>query len=347
MEYRTTDIRTGLFITFTLVAATVLIFLMGGVRGAFRDAREIQVLFDNVRLLEREAPVTLGGFRVGEVASISRIEVTEPGGKKGYKVVVKMSVDRDLDLRSDARAMVKTDGFLGGKFVALTPGVNPMPLVEGKAIPGSAEINVADLMAMVETPIQRLDGILKALEGFSTNQRNLDNVEGILSETHEILNGIREKTLPRAEGILAVVQDTLRNANAKMDHIGDKVEATLDTGTRTVQELGDTVRKRVGKLDGVLEEAMAVLGEVRTGVNRVAGSADRILTDNNRNLYLTLRNLRDATAELDRLMRKLRADPSVVIWGDDEKVEPAALPRDPKDIRTNGKASRYGKEPGK
>ena len=124
MEYRTTDIRTGLFITFTLVAGTVLIFLMGGVRGAFRDAREIQAFFDNVRLLEREAPVTLGGFRVGEVASISRMEVTEPDGSKDYKVVVKMTVDRDLDLRFDARAMVKTDGFLGGKFVALTPGVS-------------------------------------------------------------------------------------------------------------------------------------------------------------------------------------------------------------------------------
>lgn len=347
MEYRTTDIRTGLFITFSLVAATVLIFLMGGVRGAFRDAREIQVLFDNVRLLEREAPVTLGGFRVGEVASISRIEVAEGGGKKGYKVVVKMAVDRDLDLRFDARAMVKTDGFLGGKFVALTPGVSRMALPEGKAIPGSAEVNVADLMAMVETPIQRLDSILKAMEDFFAHQKNFDNVEGILSETHEILTAVREKTLPGAEGILAGVKDAVRDAEARLNRLGDKVEATLDTGMRTVQDLGEAVRKRVDKLDRVLEEAMAVLGEVRTGVNRVAGGADRILTDNNRNLYLAIRNIRDATAELDRLMRKLRADPSVVFWGDDEKVEPAALPRDPKDIRVGGRAPRYGKEPGK
>ena len=45
--------------------------MMGGVRGAFRDAREIRMQFDDIRLLETGAPVTIGGYRIGEVKSIT------------------------------------------------------------------------------------------------------------------------------------------------------------------------------------------------------------------------------------------------------------------------------------
>jgi len=340
MEYRTTDIRTGLFITFSIVAATVLIFLMGGVRGAFRDAREIKVLFVNARLLKVEAPVALRGFRVGEVTAISRIKVTGAEGKEEYRVEVKLAVDQDLDLREDATAMVKTDGLLGGKFVALTPGVSRNPLKDGVAIPGNAEVYLSDLTSMLENPLGRIDTILKTIEEFTRDKENVSNVEGILAEIRQILDRVHTTSLPRAEALLDTAEKSVRNVDGKVD-------STLDRGLHTFNDLAAAARKRVDSLDAVISEARAVLADIRSGANKVLSGTEGMILDNNRNLYLSLRNIRNATAELDRLIRKVRADPSVVIWGDDEKVEPAILPENLDALRNNGRVGRYGKERGK
>ena len=170
MEYRTTDIRTGLFIAFSISAGTILIFFMGGVRGAFRDARVIRAHFDDVRLLEVQAPVTLRGYRVGEVAQISRHDNPGTDGEKRYEVAVLMAVDRDLDLRADASAVVKTDGIIGPKFVALFPGVSDRPLAPNAAIPGRAETDMAGIIARLEGPVARLDAILGQVESFAGSQ---------------------------------------------------------------------------------------------------------------------------------------------------------------------------------
>ena len=347
MEYRSTDIRTGLFIAFSIAAFVVLVFLMGGVRGAFRDARELEVLFDDVRLLEVEASATVGGFRVGEVASISRLDppVTIQGER--YQVRVVLRVDRDLDLRTDASALVRTDGFLGAKFVALAPGVAKEPLPPDRAIHGRLEIDMAGIMARLEEPIARLNSILAVFNSVVDRPENIRNVEGIVSETHELLRRVRTDTVPKAEALVTSTDRTVREIEEKIATVGEQLCSSVERTVLAVRKLAESAEARVQKVDPILHDLSATLATLRQRLDRVFDRTDQLLLDNNRNIYLTIRNVRDATAELDRLIRKLRADPSVVIWGDDEKTGPRTPPRDLDILREEGRARRYGKEPGK
>jgi len=354
MEYRTTDIRTGLFIAFSIAAFTVLIFMMGGVRGAFRDAREITIQFDDIRLLETEAPVTIGGYRVGEVKSITRREIIGPAGERVYKAEVIATVDRDLDLRTDAYAKVRTDGFLGQKFVALSPGNAPEQLGHGQSIRGGIELDTAGLMGPPEEPVGRLNRILAVVEGFAAKRENIENLELVIQETRHLLNRVRTKTLPEAESLLTTVREAARDVDASVTAVSKKAGAALEQAINTFVTLTDKVGKSVESLDKAIRTTETAVVEIRGGMSTLLGNADnllvnadRLLLDNDRNIYLTIRNLRDAAAELDRTLRKIRADPSVVIWGDQEKVGPRTLPEDLDALRKAARARRYGKEPGK
>jgi len=352
MDYRTTDIRTGLFIAFSIAAATVLVFLMGGVRGAFRDARQVRALFDDVRLLEPEAPVTLGGFRVGEVTRITSTVRAGRAATPDYRVEVVLTVDRDLELRADAAAVVRTDGFLGRKFVALSPGVAPETLAPGAVIPGRAETDLGTLMAQLEEPIARLSRILLVVERIAGNEQNIDNAEAVVAGTRTLLERVDRTTLPRAEGMLEEASRALARIDALAGELAAAVGATRESAERSLEAAARSMEALAGKAAAGVDEAVAFVNETRTAIaalrsdlGRLMAGADRLLLDNNRNIYLAVRNLRDATAELDRVLRKVRADPSVLFWGDDEPLEPRTLPEDLDARRRAGRARRYGKEP--
>jgi len=354
MEYRTTDIRTGLFIAFSIAAFTALIFMMGGVRGAFRDARVLTFQFDDIRLLDTEAPVTIGGYRIGEVISINRREIIGPAGERVYKAEVIATVDRDLDLRADAYAKVRRDGFLGQKFVALSPGNAPEPLGANQTIRGGIELDMAGLMGQLEEPVGRLNRILAVVEGFAAKRENIENFEQVAAEARHLMNRIRTRTLPEAESLLTTAREAARDLDTHAESVSKKANATLDQAIKTFVTLTDRLGKSVDGLDKAIRATESAVvdisgnvGTVLKGADQLLVDADRILVDNNRNIYLTIRNLRDATAELDRVLRKVRADPSVVIWGDKEKIGPRTVPEDLDKLRKAARARRYGKEPGK
>lgn len=353
MEYRTTDIRAGLFIALSLLAGTVLVFTMSGVRGAFRDSVELRILFDQVRLIEIDAPVTVGGFRVGEVRDIRQVE-TETDGERRFRVELTVAVDRSLSVFDDAVAMVRQDGFLGPKFVALSPGVSGRPIAAGAAIPGRAEPVLADLVGKFEEPLARLNGVLGELEKLIGETTLLDDVDAVAIEARGLVRDLRGSALPKAERLI-------EDLDANVVRLGDRADASLAEVVDATKSLVSIVDARAERIDAVLAEARGLLADARVAVDRVAGGAEaatggvadaageaeRLLADNNRNVYLTIRNLRDATAELETLIRKIRSDPSVLVWGDDEPVEAPREPPDLEALREAGRAERYGKEPGK
>lgn len=375
MEYRTTDIRTGLFVAFSILAATVLIFLMGGIRGAFRDAQEIKFRFPNIRLLERESPVTIGGFRVGEVIDVARVETTGPDGKKQNEVEVTMAIDRSVRVCANASAMVRQDGFLGPKFVALDPG-NGKTMHDGSTIlAGTTEVTLSDLMADVQRPLDKVGKILDEIYALFQDEEITGTARGLFEESNLTIRRVREVSLPKLESLAGKIEGTIDRLGGKLGTtVGDlsaRVDDTLADVRTLTKELTARSREtkpvvaKVGKtLDGLnqaitdartlvadlrrtVKQTDANLGRVTDGVVKVTDGVDRVLTDNNRNLFVMIRKLRDTATVLERVARKVQGNPSVLFWGDDEAVPPTVSTPDDDLRRDTGRAKRYGKEPGR
>jgi phospholipid/cholesterol/gamma-HCH transport system substrate-binding protein len=115
---RALEIGTGLFV---LLGFAALVFLTtqlpsSGLRLADDSGYKLSATFDNIGDLKEGAPVSMSGVSIGRVTRISYDSAQ-------YKAVIDVSVDRQYDkIPDDSDASIQTQGLLGGKYVAITPG---------------------------------------------------------------------------------------------------------------------------------------------------------------------------------------------------------------------------------
>jgi len=126
MRMRTIEISVGAFV---LAGILALVFLAVKVSGINASADEegylLQARFDDVSGLRERAKVTIAGVSVGRVTSI-RVD-TEYG-----EAVVGLAVQDSVGpLALDTGAQIVTEGVMGGRYIALTPGADEELLASG------------------------------------------------------------------------------------------------------------------------------------------------------------------------------------------------------------------------
>ena len=98
-----------------VVAAIFLVFayLSANLRPA--GGYPLSAAFNSVDGLTVGSDVRVGGVKVGIVTG----ETLDP---KDYRAVVNMSLEHNLSLPVDTKAVVASDGLMGGKYLKLEPG---------------------------------------------------------------------------------------------------------------------------------------------------------------------------------------------------------------------------------
>ena len=128
-------LRVGLVVTGALAVLFLTILFAGNLGELFTSRTTIYATFDDVKGLQRGAPVWFAGVRIGAVNSIQFTS--------GEKVKVAMSMDKGAlaYLKRDSRATILTLGLLGDKYVEMSPGskeaagLAPEGFVEGVTQP--------------------------------------------------------------------------------------------------------------------------------------------------------------------------------------------------------------------
>jgi len=119
------EIWVGIFMLAGIAALAMLAVQVTDAGIGARDTYRIEARFENVGGLAQNAPIMIGGVRVGRVAGI-RIDPEE------YIPVVSMDIDSQYDeLPDDTGASILTSGLLGAQFVGLSPGASEFYLEEG------------------------------------------------------------------------------------------------------------------------------------------------------------------------------------------------------------------------
>ena len=75
----------------------------------------LKARFQNVEGIVEGSDVLIAGIKVGSVEKMTL-------DKESFMAVLELNIDKDIKLPKDSQAAVATGGFLGNKFIALTPG---------------------------------------------------------------------------------------------------------------------------------------------------------------------------------------------------------------------------------
>ncbi len=128
MRMRSIEIAVGAFMLAAILAVLFLAVRVSGINGvAAEDTYHITARFNNVSGLSARAQVTMSGVGIGRITDIS--VDTELG-----EAIVGMDIQSSAQLSIDTGAKIVTEGVLGGRYVAIVPGVEDDLLVDGDEI---------------------------------------------------------------------------------------------------------------------------------------------------------------------------------------------------------------------
>ena len=119
----------GLFVLLGLLCVAYLTVKLGKMELFSSQGFELVARFDSVSGLRVGADVEMSGVPVGRVVDIR----LDPDPLRN-QAVVRLRLNKDLQLSDDSMASVRTSGLIGDKYVSLSRGGSDQILSSGGAI---------------------------------------------------------------------------------------------------------------------------------------------------------------------------------------------------------------------
>lgn len=275
-----------------LVAAVVLFSGINYLKGinVFKAANYYYVSYENVNGLSVSSPVTLNGFKVGQVRDIT-YEYENPG-----HVLVELSLDKKIRIPSGSKAVISLD-ILGTASIVLQFSTE------------KDTYNIGDRL-IGETAPSMMDDISKKM---------LPEVNRIFAKVDTLLTGVN----------ILIADSALLNSVRRLDRITANLETTTSQLNRSLAALPttmngvnatvtnlDTITSDLTVLTGQLKEmqlavTMARVDSIAANLSWVTGRLTR--PDNSVGLLLNDRkiydNLDNATTTIDSILIDVKKNP--------------------------------------
>jgi len=238
MSDRRSDIQVGLFSIIGLLLLAMLILIFGGFKNVLVETYQVTALFENAAGTTQGTPVRLLGIEVGTVRDIALDQ--ETGG-----VVMKLSIDRKVDIREGAPLSIKQEGFIANLYLEFGAGEGDgiLPkdgsaVVSGRIDTFAAYVEraatvVADMGASLKERVgglsERLAELAENVNGIVGDEKFREDFKGTMSNTRKVAAVLREK--------LPSLMDDLSRASGRAEEAIEKTAELLETYQGLGEEL--------------------------------------------------------------------------------------------------------------
>ncbi len=277
-----------------ILALVILVFGIDYLKGInlFKPANFYVASYSNVKGLELSAPVTIDGFKVGQVREIN-FNYENPG--KNIDVV--LALNKNLRLPDNSVAVIGSS-LLGGSFVEIKLGDSKETLAVGSNINTSVE---SDLMASISDQLMpSVSNILPKIDSIMTH---LDML---------IADPALTQSIHRLDGITGNIMDVTGGLKST---VGRDLPVITGSAKSTMLHL-DTITRNLGLLSEQLKALplQTTMDNVETVTDNLAGFS-RQLNDQKSTLGLLMhdddlyRRLSNVTADIDSLIIDIKKNP--------------------------------------
>ena len=296
--------KVGIFSVITVVIFILGFYFLKGVN-LFIAKNKYYAVYDKVDGLYKSNQVVVNGYKIGLVSDMKY-------NPSNGKITVEFTVDDDIPLPSDSRAVILSTDFLGGKVLDIELGKSPKILdnldtvqsaYQSDLLGGISEklnpvmAKVGGVLGEMEITLREINSMFKSGEDASIRDavanlnKSLAHIEKITKE-FEVLaaNGSIQNSLKNIEGITG----NLQKSNTDISRL-----------LKNVAEISDSVA--AADLKGTILNARNAIAELQGivgDINNGKGTVGKLIKDDK--LYADL----DSTVKsLDVLLKDVKANP--------------------------------------
>ncbi len=274
-----------------LVALFILYFGLEFLKGVnmFKAANYYTASFTNVAGLQISAPVSVNGFKVGQVSNV-RYEYDNPG-----HVLVEMSLDKELKVPQGSKAVIEAD-ILGTATVRLDMAANTNyhnvgDKLIGETASGMMDKVSADLMPSLGRILPTVDTLLTNVNALvadpalAVSVARLDQITASLASTLNSLN----RSVAELPAVMRNVQGITENLDSMSGNL-NRLTASLDNaGIEATMQNVQAVSLQLKELTEALNSDQSSVGQLLhdpqlyNNLNNAAASLDSLLIDVKKN----------------------------------------------------------------
>jgi phospholipid/cholesterol/gamma-HCH transport system substrate-binding protein len=277
------EAKVGLFVLIGFIILGYMSVQVGKGGLGLKKGYTVDVYFENVAGLGRDASVQIAGVEVGRVESIRL---------KDGRALVTLRIAPDVQLEKDVIAGIKTHGVLGEKYVELIPGSRGQAFLQ----PGST-ISLTERSADIDKLLTQA---------------------AFIAEDIKLLTGSLSKILAGEQGqqsLSAIIENTrllTQNLNALVMNNEAALRATLDNSRELTGNLNQVVANNSDKitqvLDGLkgasqqMQNTFASLNDISEGMKKGEGTVGQLLKESTTvdRLNKTLASLQEVTDKINQ-----------------------------------------------
>ncbi|MFH1136535.1 MAG: MlaD family protein [Pseudomonadota bacterium] len=294
MKGFSTEAKVGIFVLAAIIILMYMSFKIGGFELSKKEGYQVAALFENAGGLKKGVPVSIAGIEVGTIEDISL---------DGPQAMITMFIDRKVILPLDSRAMIRTSGVLGDKYIEIIPGdpelaaipaggrisqtVTPvdMDMVFGKVGEAASEIrNAAAILGNAlegRGPDADLKSIIANLGELSAN------LAALVRDNNEQLNRI----VANLTIFSADLRDITSNNKGDIDAIVAGFRETSEKLTLTIasiQGIAERINRGEGTIGSLinddktaktLNDTLASLKDISNKINKGQGTLGKLVND--------------------------------------------------------------------
>ena len=278
----------GLCVALALVILFFGIEFLKGVN-IFKASNTYYSVYTNVEGLSVSAPVTVNGFKVGQVSDIKYM-YDNPG-----HVRVDMSLEHDLAIPDGTAAVIKV-ALLGTASIELSMGTSDRYLKSGsellaKVNPGMMDAVSSDLLPGINSLVPQVDTLLSNVNGVVSDSsvtailHNLETLTSSINTTVNAVNGV-VKGVPAVLNDVNTITSELKGVASNLNEFTAQLsKLPIDTTLNNVKDITENLVKLTDALNNTESTVGKLLNEdgFYDNLNGVARSLDSLLTDIKRN----------------------------------------------------------------
>lgn len=282
------EIIIGLCVVFALFALFMGINFLKGIN-VFKAANYYYATYTDAAGLQVSAPVTLNGFKVGQVRDIN-YQFDDPGHVK-----VELSLDRALRLPSGTKAVISPD-LLGSATVVLKPTSATTYEKVGSTLQGETAAGLMDnvsqnLIPSVSAIFPKIDSLLTNLNlivadpALRSSVARLDAITLNLEQTMRTINRTAGQLPPVMGNVNEITTNLSTMSGALAELSNDLKELPIDSTMQNITALSANLRTLSEQLNNP-DSSLGLLTHDRAlydNLNNCAASLDSLLIDVKRN----------------------------------------------------------------
>jgi phospholipid/cholesterol/gamma-HCH transport system substrate-binding protein len=223
VDTKASEIKTGIFVLIALIFLIWLLFSIGGSSRMLRAQKEYKILYKSIAGLKEDSSVRFEGFEVGNVRQIKILPAAATGPET---IEVMVRVDSSTPIKDDSVFEIKTEGFLGTKYIDILAGSRDNKLAtSGRVFEGSYPRDM-------NTIIERVSVLLDKAEPQLANI--VQSTDELLGDTGSLRKSLHSLELAMGD-VAGILQSRRGDIEGVLENL-NQTSANMRDFSRTLKE---------------------------------------------------------------------------------------------------------------